>query len=125
MPVEREPRGQVAEIVAEGHGGSILADTPESGVRFAVRLPRAGSQWSRLPRFPLPIGSHHQEFLYSSDFSSAFEIANSAARISIRTATPRYPIREAGKLIVSITIGGMTNAARNPRVSMISCNVRN
>ncbi len=31
----------VAKIVAEGHGGSILADNVESGVQFSVRLPRA------------------------------------------------------------------------------------
>ncbi len=33
----------VAKIVAEGHGGSILADNTEGGVCFKVRLPRAQS----------------------------------------------------------------------------------
>ena len=31
----------VAKIVAEGHGGSILADNVENGVRFTVQLPRS------------------------------------------------------------------------------------
>ena len=33
----------VAKIVAEGHGGSILADNTDGGVCFKVRLPRSQS----------------------------------------------------------------------------------
>ena len=33
----------VAKIVAEGHGGSILADNVDDGVCFRVRLPRSST----------------------------------------------------------------------------------